>query len=349
MKKTFRVLGMACLVGAFAFLGSSCNKETETTSSVQASLPVVEEAGTFGEGLRAYIDYHDGNKMKWSEGDAVMIYNLADNDNWEQSKREVYTLVAGAGTTQGGFMGQPLGERLSEGFRVFYPASKVVNHPLGERNSQTFDVPATQTYAYDCMDPTSLVMACKPLADVMEADHASFQMQHIFGFANIRIADLRAGGPKKVKSVKIEDCFYNLNGNITADLPGVDSGVLSGLIDACAGAATDDAFDTYMSNLVNYLHTVNYTSEPGDHTMTLNCPGGVQLKNDAYTNFIFSLRPGALSRGFDILITFTDGEEVPCTIFNPGADNCWLTNNGLTPNIMCTKPGNLINFNVILQ
>ena len=51
MKKTFKMIGMACLVGAFAFAGSSCKKnDTDTTSSFKVSLPAVEET-TIGEEL----------------------------------------------------------------------------------------------------------------------------------------------------------------------------------------------------------------------------------------------------------------------------------------------------------
>lgn len=346
MKKTFRVLGMACLMGAFAFLGSSCNKETETTTSIQANLPgVVEEAGTFGQGLRAYIDYTGTDwRMKWSDGDQVMIYNL-DND-WTQSKRAVYTLNTGAGTTQAGFMGDDLGEELGIGFRVFYPASKVVNHPLGDRNSQTFDVPATQTYAKDCMDPTSLVMACRPLNGI---HHATFNMEHIFGFVNIRIADVRNYNTtgthyplRKVASVQIEDCFYNLNGNITADLPGVNPDELQILIDECA-----EGNSQYMAHLASYLQGVNYTSEPGDKTITLNCPGGVQLSDSGWTNFVFTLRPGSLSKGFDVVVTLTDGTQKRITTFNPSTDD-YILGPTIPANGFCTKPGNLMNFNVLL-
>lgn len=332
-------------MGAIAFLGSSCKKNQDTVASADVNLAAVNDAGTFGQGSRAYIDYFDGNKMKWSAGDQLMIYNL-DND-WTKSKREVFTLQTGEGTTSGKFVGNNLGDALGIGFRVFYPASKVVNHELGKNNSQTFDVPATQNYAKDCMDPTSLVMAC-----TTGAVHSNFQMQHIFGFANIRIADLRTGGPKKVKSVEVTDNFFNLNGNITADLPGVESEVLSGLINQCAAANTDAAFNAYMTALTSYLHEINYTSEPGTKTITLNCPtDGVQLSNTEYTNFVITLRPGSLSKGFDVKINFTDETAVEFHGFNPNYPTAYVNWVGttITPNLFCTMPGNILNFNVILQ
>ena len=322
MKKVVRMFGMACLMGVFAFCGSSCKKNEQKVSSVSINMPAVEESFIGEE--KAYIDFADGNKMKWSEGDQVVVYNLMND--YTQSEKVVYTLSNGAGTTAANFVSEDaVSETTEEGFFVFYPASKVENHPLGARNSQTFDVPATQTYTAGSMDPTSLVMACK-----VNDPHAGFNMKHIFGFANIRMK-----GTQTVQSVKIIDNAFNLNGNITADIPGVDETQLSTLISECASASTTAAFDTYMSNLRDYLQTVNYTSEPGDKTMTLVCPdGGVALQADKWTHFVFTLRPGALVKGFVVEVEFTDGTNTTINDFN--AYN----------NAYCIQPGRLNNFGV---
>ena len=327
MKKVVRLFGMACLMGVFAFCSSSCKKNEETVSSISIDMPTVEES--FIDGEKAYIDYSDGNKMKWSAGDEVMVYNL--KNDYTQSERVVYTLSSGANTTIAHFQSPgAVSATTEQGFFVFYPASKVVNHALGERNSQTFDVPATQTYALNQMDPTSLVMACK-----VDNPHNSFNMKHIFGFANFRMK-----GTKKVASVKVIDDAFNLNGTITADIPGVDEAQLSALIEECGNASDAQAFDTYMSNLIDYLQTVNYTSEPVDKTMTLECPQvGVQLNANTYTNFIVTLRPGALAKGFSLLVTFTDESEVEITKYQAGITS-------YTTNVFCIKPGRLLNFNI---
>lgn len=327
MKKVVRMFGMACLMGVFAFCGSSCKKNEQKVSSVSINMPAVEES--FIETEKAYIDYSDGNKMKWSEGDQVVVYNLMND--YTQSEKVVYTLSNGAGTTAANFVSEgEVSETTEEGFFVFYPASKVENHPLGARNSQTFDVPATQTYTAGSMDPTSLVMACK-----VNDPHAGFNMKHIFGFANIRMK-----GTQTVKSVKIIDNTFNLNGNITADIPGVDETQLSTLISECAGASTTAAFDTYMSNLRAYLQTVNYTSEPGDKTMTLVCPTeGVTLNTSSWTHFIITLRPGALAKGFTIEIELANGDTKTITKYVANTAN-------FTTNQFCIQPGRLINFNI---
>jgi len=324
MKKVVRMFGMACLMGVFAFCSSSCKKNEQKVSSVSINLPAVEESFIGEE--KAYIDFGDNNLMKWSAGDQVAVYNLMND--YTQSERVVYTLSSGAGTTEATFQSEgAVSETTEQGFFVFYPASKVVNHAIGPRNSQTFDVPETQNYAYRQMDPTSLVMAAK-----VNNPHAAFNLKHIFGFANIRI---KGAATKKVLSVKIIDKAFHLNGNITADIPGVDEGRLSSLISECANASNATAFDTYMANLRQYLQTVNYTSEPGDETMTLLCPdGGVSLKGaDKWEHFVFTLRPGALIKGFTVEIEFADGTSTVTKYNGYNKD-------------YCIQPGRLINFGI---
>ena len=50
MKKTIKMIGMACLVGALAFVGSSCKKNnTDNTSSIKLGLPTLEETSVMAK------------------------------------------------------------------------------------------------------------------------------------------------------------------------------------------------------------------------------------------------------------------------------------------------------------
>lgn len=273
MKKTVKMIGMACLLGAFAFAGSSCKKNNNETTSVKVNLPVVAETTVDGE--KAYIDYSAGNVMKWSAGDQIMVYNL-DEADYTQSEAEVYTLYNGAETQVADFRGKNL-SAMKDSYYIFYPASKVVNYPLGPNNTQTFEVPAEQTYNGETMDPTSLVMAYKNTA------LNNFNLDHIFGFI-----DLRMKGTKSVQSIELVDNAFNLTGNVSLELPMVNTTNLLDLQAACTGTGT---WEAYQATMISTLQAMGYTSEPTGKSITLNC-GGVQLNNNTPTHFIISLRPG---------------------------------------------------------
>ena len=337
MKKTFKMIGMACLVGAFAFVGSSCKKNNTDTTSIKANMPALEE--NYIDGDRAYIDFNDGNKMKWSEGDQIAIYNLAEN--YTQSVRNIYTLISGANTTEGHFSGGVMGD-LNEGFDgyyAFYPASMVVNHPIGPLNSQTFDIPATQNYHYNCMDPTSLVMAVK---GELIMDH--FRMKHIFGFA-----DFKLKGTKKVKRIVVTDNQFPLNGDVTIDIPGVTYlfyDRLKNRILELADYHYDYSMTMLLLNTMLQNELLIYTSNPGDHTMTLECGNGVQLNPNTYTKFIMTLRPVALCQGFSVTVYYTDNTSETFNKFNPNHADYGYASNQALPRAFCTKPGTINHFSL---
>jgi hypothetical protein len=339
MKKTVKMIGMACLLGAFAFLGSSCKKNNNDTTSVKMTMPVVTVTNI--DDSKAYIDYSDGNKMKWNADDQIMYYNLAPV--YTKSVRNVFTLYQGIDEYQGYFSGGVMGASLAEGnpnlgFYAFYPASKVEAYELGPNNSQEFEVPASQNYNEDCMDPTSLVMAAKGFAP-----NEGGNFKHIFGFANLRLK-----GTRKVERIIITDNKFNLNGNITIDLPAVNSDALSTAVNDLADNTKD--YTTTWNTIEGLLHgegSMNYTSDPGDKTMTLEC-GGIQLKSDQYTNFIVSLRPGALHQGFTVTVEYTSGTPASETFYKYNPDNAgYAFGTRLQyPRGFCVKPGNLMNYNV---
>ena len=334
MKNTFRMIGMACMMGALAFVGSSCNKENSETTSMKVNLKPVEEVSIDGD--KAYIDYADGRKMKWSEGDQIAFYNL--NQEYTQSVRKVYTLYNGAGTTEGDFSGDGMGALNSgfPGYYGFYPASKVVNYPIGPRNSQTFEVPAEQHYNAGTMDPSSLVMAVMG-ENIMDQ---GFNMNHIFGFINLKMV-----GTRKVEWISVTDNALNLSGNITIDIPAVNSSTLSSLVNICSDYS--NSWESYMSALNGYLHGeggLNYYSEPTGKTIKLICDEPVQLQPNTYTNFYITLRPGSLAKGFVVTIKFTD-QQYPIEYhkFNPNSPEWAYGAYPQYPRAFCIKPGTAMN------
>lgn len=346
MKKTFRMIGMACLVGAFAFVGSSCKKEKTEVTSFRVSMPAVEEASIGGD--RAYIDVNNGNKMKWYRDDQVVFYNLAED--YTHSVRNVYTLTSGANTPDGYFTGDVMGE-LNEGFDGyygFYPASKVVNHPIGPRNSQTFDVPNKQVIQAIpgdiLMDPQSLVMALKG-----EGIMTSGTFRHIFGFAGLKLKGTRA-----VDKIVVEDNEFPLSGNVTLDIPYITDNTAVVLDDRC-GELANSAYNygNVLRNIHQMCDEMNYSAQSTGNTMTLEC-GGVQLNPNTPTRFIMTLRPGALHHGFTVTVYYTEGEpdvfhkfdyEHADWGFTPIDDQHPL-NDQVCPRAFCIKPNTITNFSL---
>jgi hypothetical protein len=339
MKKTFRMIGMVCLLGAFAFAGSSCKKEKTEVTSFRVSLPAVEEASVDED--RAYIDYNDGNQMKWYRDDQIAFYNLAED--YTHSVRNVYDLTSGANTLDGYFTGDVMGE-LNEGFDgyyAFYPASKVVNHPIGPRNSQTFDVPNKQVLqpvpgqTTTFMDPTSLVMAVKG-TEIM--DH--FNMNHIFGFAGLKLK-----GDRAVDKIVVEDIEFPLSGTVTLDLPYITYENAFVLDRRCEELSLYQAdYDVVIGQIQGMCNDMHYSAHSTGNTMTLEC-GGVQLNPNDYTRFIVTLRPGALHKGFKVTVYYTEGEPDVINKFNPDVPAEYGYNNQERyPRRFCIRPGRTMNY-----
>lgn len=340
MKKTFKMVGMACLVGAFAFLGSSCKKNNTDTTSIKVTLPAVEEMNIGEE--RAYINWEDGRHMMWSRDDMFMFYNL--NSDYTKSIRNIYTLYEGADTQTAHFSGGVMGDEQDLGYFCFYPAQKVMDHPIGPRNSQTFDVPAEQHYNPRTMDPTSLVMAVKG-----KAPSDDFTFLQIFGFLKVRIQ--AEAGRDRVEWVSVTDKSFNLTGDITVDIPAVDPGTLEELIGRCANPNV--AWNDYMTQLNTYLHEMNYSSNPTGKTVTLICDEPVQLgpdpndPNNPYTDFFITLRPGALANGFVVTVKY-EGVDEPVVYdqYDPESSHWYLNlptqvdayGNYLYPRKFCIRP-----------
>ena len=336
MKKTVKMIGMACLLGAFAFVCSSCKKDNTNTVSIKVNLDAVQDNSS--KGNKAYIDYGDNLKIKWSEGDQIVIYNL--NQDYTQSVRNVFSLYNGAGTTQGDFSGYDVGN-LNEGFGGyygFYPASMVVDYPIGPGNSQTFEVPAVQHYHAGTVDSTSLVMAV--CGDNIMTQ--GFTMKHIFGVANLKLL-----GTRKVEWISITDNEMFLSGKFTLDIPFANYRIFSSLVDLCADA--NAPWEQYRATLQGYLNTLNYScdSTSASRTIKLICDEPVQLNYPNWTEFHIALRPGSLAKGFVVSVKYADQDHaIDYNKFNPNSGEFQYGAYPQCPRAFCVKPGVSADFNV---
>lgn len=328
MKKITKIIGLMSMAAVVAFSASSC-KKTEEGASFNIGFGQVQG---FETGERAYIDLDD-LKFRWSEGDAIMVYNLAND--YTESVARVFVADAGAeGKELTTFHGSAVGERKDIGYFYFYPAEKA-SGSLQADNRETFNVGDYQEYDENVLfDPSSLVMAC----DVNDLQD-DVTMQHIFGFLNLRVrlsaslaAQLNNAHQKRhVTSITVEDNAYDLTGEVSMKLPAVNATTFSNLYDQCV--ANDPNF---AANLGNYLNNeLGYESNPDGNTIELDCANtydgeGVQIGGQRKF-FIMSLRPGALRGGFTVTINFLEEDVEPCVVEVP-ADlaNCirpgWFTN-----------------------
>ena len=325
-----RIFGMITLAALLAVGSASCKKNTETKASFSFELPAVE--GFSADEGRAYIDLSDG-KMKWYDGDMMMIYSVDGTNTTPQT--ELYVAVPGStGKTRTNFVGNTI-DAGSLGYFAFYPASKAVS--VSADNCATFKVESTQTYNHELniyggrgiMDPRGVVAASTCTVDNGSANPLT--LNHIFGFVNVRVKT--GGDTKYVRSVTIKDNRLNLTGEMTIQIPAITTGRLNYLKDLGANYANGsiDA-DAYMSALSAKLQEMGYSSRPNGDEVTLNCEGDAVQIDGSNTYFIIPLRPGALIGSFTITVTFDDNTFVEKT-YN---DKSYIVRPGRFVNIQFT-------------
>lgn len=314
MKKMNRFFGVITLAALLAVGSASCKKNNTTNSSFTFALPAVE--GFSADEGKAYIDIADNSRMKWYDGDEMMIYSV-DATNTTPSMG-VFTADAGVtGALWAHFNGPSL-EAGSYGYFAFYPASKAGS--VAADNYATFIVGDRQTYTHDLnfegtsmagraiMDPRGVVAAS---TCAMLNGSVNTTLNHIFGFANIKVK--ATSGTKKVTSVKIEDKKLHLTGDMTIQIPAITDARLSALQTLgtkYAAGTIEEA--TYMIQLNGILHEMGYSSKPNGNVVTLDCSdyeGGAVPITDKNKFFIVPLRPGALLGDFTITLTYDNGQS----------------------------------------
>ena len=318
MKKVMKIIGMMCM-GALLVLGaSSCKKDkTEKFSSFDIGLPAIEGESGIDDDSKAYIDLLTG-EMKWYDGDNVMMYSLAPD--YTQSQAYVFYGDENiTGATQAHFTGFYLPEHEEGGFFAFYPASKASSE-IQHDNRVAFNVDSIQTWETDFyvsnpsyvgrvfMDPRCVVGAAT--SDIID-NHAVFNLEHIFGYLNIRIMDASNSG-KYVKSVTITDKNLHLTGSMSVKILALNNTDLLAM--KGYGITYRDnpsmAAETYWGNITEKLQKFGYKGNGTGYSVTLDCSAanggnGVPIISKK-KYFLMSLRPGALMNGFTITLKFGD-------------------------------------------
>jgi hypothetical protein len=350
MKKVTRIIGAICMMGLLAFVSTSCKKEKdndETTINVVVS-------GFEQDGERAYIDANYA--FMWHESDYIRVYNLADEENADESMTSVFSKIGNSTGETARFRGPSVGAKKAEGYRIFYPIDMVkgtaeeINLTLQNGNRQVFQVRDHQQFeAYNT--PThhmSLVDGnAMPLAIDPENLTDNVTLKQIFGVAafQLRISNQYAE-EVVVDSIKLIDNYHNITGDVSLKLHMVNPASLN--------AVSNEYFEHY-SQYTDFEDFATRVIAPAlsamgwdpDETstgkeITLNCTyehdGGLNgqsvLVAPYYTEFAFMLRPLALSHGFQLLV-YVHGMANPVELtdadfYRPGhqtLDYTWATKN----------------------
>ena len=297
MKMNFKSICMACLAGTLAVLASSCKKQDTDTASFTLVLP--EMAQESPEGEKAYIDFNANNVFKWNANDAVMAYNLAqDNSNLVSVKGVFTTGESAEGQQRANFSGTSLGDMLDYYF-YFYPSKRAVG-TLDVDNRETFIVDAVQDYTTTSAGNVTVAKDALSMACSVSAPTSSVNMKHIFGICRLR---LKGDSSKTVEEVRVVDNAFNLHGSVSMKLHEVDPDQFTGFIN---NFNPDNA--TYMEGLNTYLQTLGYESTPSANDpkiLTLNCSGkNITLNENTQTVFYMVVRPGAFAKGFKIQVKY---------------------------------------------
>lgn len=326
MKKVTRIIGAVCMMGLLTFVSTSCKKNQENG---EATISVVVP-GLVEEGERAYINANF--QFVWNENDYIRVYNLADEENADESSTAVYTKVGtDANQTTARFRGPSLGIKQPNGYRYFHPVDMVkdngnadsINSRLCNANRQVFQVSDHQQFEayvapghhYSMVDGHAMPMA----TEVNKlTDQAT--LHHMFGSAAflMRVDPEYNGDPIVVDSILLTDKFHNITGFVSLKLHKVIADDLA--------YVSNQYFDQYHGFTEDYVREVVvpalYGVPGGDdglgwmpsvngQEILLDCTythADGETKGEAVamasnnSEFAFMLRPLALSEGFTLKV-----------------------------------------------
>jgi hypothetical protein len=351
-----KIISTLCIVAMVALVATSCKKKNEEGASFTVN---VEETTGWGQAPsiddgKAYLDPNNSYNFTWNEGDKIRIYNLSSTPS--QSFSQLYVAEQGSeGKTEVRFFsesGDPIGGRQDLGYFVFFNGNNATGTMLANGNREKFVVSPTQNFesAYR-MDKGALALACR-VADNGASYVTDFTLSHIFGFLNIGIADnAHDGKTRNVSRIEVEDASWNLAGELTLKLDGVDPETFSALQSQLEGTLNGGDVAAYQTALARYLSSIGYHAEPTNTKMiTLNC-NNEPLTADAWEYFIIPIRPGALYTGCTIRIYYEDTTIDPMVFdLDPShpETNVGSTNTPVyvTSQKLLTKAGHFTNFYV---
>lgn len=308
--KRMRLICVSVLALGLAFMATSCKKDKTETTSFDITTTSLEEDDA---DARVYLDFSDRNKMKWNGLDRIKIYNLDPEEGDAAIVQEFQTGPEAEGQVTATFHGPAVGEPQSDlGYFFFYP-SKMASWDVDNDNRATFTVGKTQKYTEVRSKTTNARITTISRDDMAQASQKDnleyFKMENIFGVARVYLV-----GNAEVAKVEIIDNYLPLTGQAKVCLPAVDP------IELRSWITNYKEGNVSYAACWNYAHNeMGYDPTPDGNSVTVDCQNyefegvtypGKQLTNPDAVSFLFCLRPGALSMGFDVKVYFTNGEGV---------------------------------------
>ena len=297
MKKITRIL---CMMAVVVLAFTSCKKQENSAKSVvfnhsMESLVTVEDENEFGK-----VYYDQNNQIAFEEGDMLMLFDISNdtavNSLYELVTSDDQTLL----TVVNGW--DPLPATTTGAYYAFYPGQNVVATNMDEHRA-TFRLDDTQIYRNaqvgqkTYLPKDALYIAAKAEQTTLSA--AMFNCRNICGVFKL---NLYSPSGKKVKKIEVTDNLVNIVGDVNLKVDKVDPDVMTALLNEYGGS-------NYQTDLAAYINEVGYNiSNPGK-TLTLDCGNGASMGRTKATAspFYLVMRPLALVKGCNIVITFTNG------------------------------------------
>ena len=325
-----RVIKCFCMMALVALAFTSCKKEEQKSIIKVSSEQLVVESED-----RAYI--RPDLQIVFEVGDRCMLFNI-DNEVPTHSHCCVYkSLEEGASVSYEDVGYGTIAEDILDAYYGFYPGGEghtVSLLPQGE-NKAKFRVEPTQEYRLNKVSMGDMYMAAK-VDDVEHLSEASFDFKNICGILQLKPYE---AAQRTVQSIEVVDNTFHLSGWVELIIPEVDPIEMRALFNAYNPSNED-----YLRRLNEYKNRIGYNVTDAGYSVVLDCmgeesPNGVQLGSSKSNTPVFNivLRPLALSNGFHLIFTFTDGTT-------KDVDLSSLTAVTITPNVIKPVSINLDSF-----
>ena len=306
MKNTMKYM---CMMALVALAVTSCNKTKEEQprrSTFQATTGYVESEDLDLNKVYISSDY----KIYFEEGDVVMLFNLS-KEHPSQSHCATYETVGEGDTVafQNCNWGQVAENPLDGGFFAYYSGNFIsgdsIEHYVitelseGENKCKFFLSP-TQTYREDMVSRNALPMVASVKDDNQLAD-ANFTFKRPCGILALKPYE---AAQRNVTKIEIVDNSLNLSGWVEMMVDEFD-------FDEMTDAFDNDGWEEWKTKVGYQLTGPNM-----GRSVTLNVDPPVQLGKTKADTPVFNivLPPFALSGGFHIIFTFSDGSVTDCNI-----------------------------------
>ena len=305
MKNTLKYICMMVLV---ALAVTSCHKTKEEQprrSTFQATTGYVEFEDL--DLNKAYIA--PDRKIHFEEGDVVMVFNLS-KEHPSQSHCATYETVGEGDTVafQNCNWGQVAEDPLDGGYFAYYSGNFIsgdsIEHYVitelseGENRCKFFLSP-TQTYREDMVSKNAMPLVAS--VDSVQLSDANFTFKSPCGILALKPYE---AAQRNVTEIKIVDNSLSLSGWVEMMVDEFD-------FDEMTDAFDNDGWEEWKTKVGYQLTGPNM-----GRSVTLNIDPPVQLGKTKADTPVFNivLPPFALSGGFHIIFTFSDGSVTDCNI-----------------------------------